>query len=280
MNKKFLKNVLTGVSVLCMLFGSLAFASCEKKESVNVGKEEQLENPLDTPDGFTVSADGEYTFNAVENANYYYLTIYRAEDATPDSDYLVLTKINSSSGKTSYGGNITTDIGFTDPGFYSVQVVAYPVTGSSYDHSYRAFATYGKEGTLETPKITPYKEETQTNSSGQQQLVRSGGIAYDNNYGDEAPLVIALDNKDALNGCLLRIEVFSDAAMTSSVMKEELPVTCKTADVITKTLIPKKEDVTYYVRVTALGDGKYLTPAATESATWEGTFYTLSKITY
>lgn len=278
---KVSKFFVSGILLAALIMGLASFCGCDGGSGgVNVGEEETLENPLSTPEDFTVSASGDYSFSAVENADYYYLTIYRADDATPQSDYLKLQKINSSSGQSSYSGNIQSDLGFTDPGFYSVQLVAYPVRGSDYDHSYRSLATYGKEGTIEAPVVTPYKEEEVSTPFGGTQLQKSGGIAYDNNYGDNAPLVIALDNKEKLEGGKLRVEVFSDQEMKNNVMTEDVVVSCTQDEVITKTLIAKDETSTFYVRLTALGDGTYTTPVQTESVQWSGTFYTLSKITY
>lgn len=279
MNNRFVKRFLAGLCAVCCFGTALTFAACGQTDNVNVGREEELENPLATPTNFSLTEDGSYSFDGVENANYYYLTIYRAEDATPDSDYLKLQKIANVSGKSTYSGNIVTDLSFTDPGYYSVQVVAYPVTGSDYDHSYRAFATYGKEGTIEQPQVQEYKEEIVQMPFGEQKNV-SGGIAYDNNYGDNAPIVIALSNKDALNGAKLKVEVFSDEALKNNVMTEELVISCTQKEVVTKTLIKKDETTKFYVRLTALGDGTYVTPAMTEPVLWSGTFYTLSKITY
>lgn len=277
--KHWLQTVVVGLLTVCFVGASLAAAGCTPGTSVNVGQEETLDNPIATPTNFSVAEDGSYSFDAVENANYYYLAIYRAEDATPDSDYLKLEKINAVSGKNSYSGNIVTDFSFTDPGYYSVQLVAYPVMGSAYDHSYRAFATYSKEGTIEAPAVEEYKEETVETPFGTQLSV-SGGIAYDNNYGDNAPLVIALKNKDALNGGKLKVEVFTDAALTNNVLTEEVVITCMQQEIITKTLIAKNESSTFFVRLTGIGDGIYVTPVKTEPVLWSGTFYTISKVTY
>ena len=278
---KISRMLVTGCLLASLVLGLAAFCGCDGGSGgVNVGKEEELENPLEAPGDFTVAENGDYSFDAVENADYYYLTIYRADDATPQSDYIKLQKIDTVSGQTSYSGNIAEDLGFTDPGFYSVQAVAYPVRGSSFDHSYRSLATYGKAGVIETPSVTPYKEEEVSTPFGGAQMQKSGGIAYDNNYGDNAPLVIALDNKEKLEGGKLRVEVFADESLTENIMTEEMAVSCTQADVITKTLISKDETSTFYVRLTALGDGTYITPAQTESVVWSGTFYTLSKITY
>lgn len=279
MKRKWM-TVLAVVLMVCLAASVAAFTACGGSSGVNVGEEQPLDDPLATPSDFTVSENGDYSFSAVENANYYYLTIYRADDATLTSDYLKMLKIDTVSGKTTYSGNIVDDLGFTDPGYYSIQLVAYPVRGSSSDHSYRALATYGKTGTIAKPVVTEKKEVVNQNPFGGTSTSITGGIAYDNNYGNSAPLVIALDNKEELEGGKLRVEVFSDEAMTKSVMSEDIVITCANDEVVTKTLISKDETSTFYMRLTGIGDGEYTTPAMTESVTWSGTIYTLSKITY
>ena len=109
---------------------------------------------LDTPSNFTLDADGNYSFDGVEGAEYY-LLYFCAPTATEDGDDFLYSSQNipAENGTGSYSGNVNDLIDYAY-GSYLVKVFAFPELGyANYSMSKAATAEYTVSGAMEAPQI-------------------------------------------------------------------------------------------------------------------------------
>ena len=109
--------------------------------------------PLDAVSGFTVDADGNYSFAGVENASFY-LIYFCDTTATEDGDdYLYASSPINETGAAQYTGNCNELFDFAY-GEYLVKAFAFPdMTDSTYQMSTAATANYTKTGAQDAPII-------------------------------------------------------------------------------------------------------------------------------
>ena len=104
------------------------------------------ENALATPTNFTVAEDGTYSFDAVENAQYYYIYIYTdsvSVEATAQSDKIM------ADGSAIYTGNLN-DLGTFAYHTWNIRVAAYPdYENTDYSASAEAKCDYKVSGAVE-----------------------------------------------------------------------------------------------------------------------------------
>ncbi len=96
-------------------------------------------------ENLTVDEDGNYSFDATENASYYYVYIYSdntTKDATAQSEKI------EEDGSETYSGSIS-DFAQLTYGDWKVAVVAYPDKDSDYKASPEAKFTYTRSGEVE-----------------------------------------------------------------------------------------------------------------------------------
>lgn len=109
------------------------------------------ENALAKPANFTVDENGNYSFDAVENAQYYYIFVYTDEnsmDASAQSEKIL------DDGSASYTGSLNDITSFTYES-WDIRVVAYPdFENSDYAASPAASCTYVVSGAVEYTELT------------------------------------------------------------------------------------------------------------------------------
>lgn len=111
---------------------------------------------LATPTNFAVDEMGNYSFDGVENAQYY-LLYFCAPDATEDGDSFLYTSgpINANGGQT-YKGACADELNYAY-GEYLVKVFAFPdLTDKAYEMSSAATATYTYKGNQSAPQLSYY----------------------------------------------------------------------------------------------------------------------------
>lgn len=129
------------------------------------------ENTLATP---TVSVkDGKYSFNSVENASYYVISVYETSGA--------LTPVGSTTiqenGSETYSGNMTdlkSEYSYQD---WYVRVVAYPAEDSTLEESNAGFTTYTVKGAVTNGTIT---SDYLWNVHSGELTITLGGFNYEN----------------------------------------------------------------------------------------------------
>lgn len=132
---------------------------------------------LDAPEGFSVDAGGNYTFNGVEGADYY-LLYFCAPTATEDGDDFLYSSENipAKAGTGAYSGNVNDLIDYAY-GTYLVKVFAFPELGDA-EHAMSSAATaeYTVSGAMEAPQIA-YFWNTFENTM-ELQLTNVGNYTY------------------------------------------------------------------------------------------------------
>ena len=91
------------------------------------GNQESAKTKLATPADFTLDADGSYSFDGVENADYY-LMYFCSTDATDDKDAFLFSSESipaTGNGEETYSGNVNDLISY-GYGEYLVKVFAFP----------------------------------------------------------------------------------------------------------------------------------------------------------
>lgn len=116
-------------------------------ESASSTTEEEVdENAISSPENFVVNEDGTYSFDAVENAQYYIVYVYDSESSV-DASY-TSEKIYDD-GSDSYSGTLS-DLGNFTYQTWSVRVVAYPdYDNTDYTASASSRASYVVTGAVE-----------------------------------------------------------------------------------------------------------------------------------
>ena len=102
-------------------------------------------NALLAPGNFTVNEDGSYSFDAVENAQYYYIYVYAngtTKDATAQSEKI------TEDGSGTYTGNLSDFANLTYQD-WTVRVVAYPDADGEKKPSPASSVTYTKAGEVD-----------------------------------------------------------------------------------------------------------------------------------
>jgi hypothetical protein len=119
--------------------------------SATEGEEQVDENALATPANFAVDEAGNYSFDGVENAQYYYIFVYTDEnsmDATAQSEKII------EDGSGTYTGNLNDFCNFTYE-TWNIRVVAYPdYENSDYSASPTARCDYVVSGAVEYQEPT------------------------------------------------------------------------------------------------------------------------------
>lgn len=128
-------------------------AAYAKVDKTGGSSEEVDENALAKPANFTISEDGTYSFEGVENAQYYYIYIYtdsNSMEASTKSDKIL------EDGSGIYTGNLN-DLGRFTYQTWNVRVVAYPdYENSDFTASPAATCDYVVSGAVEYQQPTVY----------------------------------------------------------------------------------------------------------------------------
>lgn len=124
-------------------------------EAAVVEDDDSDKTALSTPEDFTVSEDGSYSFSSVENASYYQLFIYEA-DAEDHETYISTSEQIEEDGSGTYSGSITESLTY-GYGDFEVTVVAYPdYSDTENKKSEEASAEFTNSGEVDEPQFAYY----------------------------------------------------------------------------------------------------------------------------
>ncbi len=176
------------------------------------------ENALPTPTNFVVNEDGSYSFDAVENAEYYYLYVYEDSVSVDASTSLKI----EDDGSASYSGNLS-ELGNFSYATWNIRVVAYPdYTEGTYSASAEAKCDYMVTGAVEYGEPTFCSMWTLT--SGELQIK-----VADMEYGMTAyptSIVLTLTNvADASDVITIELTDVSSSSVTGSTTQAQTDAT-------------------------------------------------------
>lgn len=127
-------------------------SDAESSEETSDEEEDENKTALASPEDFTISEDGTYSFSAVENADYYVVYLYDTA-LGDDASYSYMSDNIAEDGSDTYTGSI---IESASPayGVYRVEVVAYPsVTSSEYKKSEASTGDLTVSGEVAEPEL-------------------------------------------------------------------------------------------------------------------------------
>ena len=108
---------------------------------------------LATPADFKVDENGNFSFGAVENADYYLIYMCDSEAVNDEDDFIYSSDAIADSGAENYSGNLDDILNYAY-GEYLVKVLAFPsLDDSEYSSSSAAVATYSVTGSMDEPQI-------------------------------------------------------------------------------------------------------------------------------
>jgi len=217
------------------MMGDVASNMTQKDTSSDDSSEVSVdENALKAPANFVVNEDGSFSFDAVENAQYYYVYVYA--DASTKDQSGISSKIEEN-GSASYSGNVTEFYNFSY-GTWSIRAVAYPdYDNSDYKASPEAKAEYVVKGAVDVGN--PEINYMWTVASNKLTISISGMNLGNTMYPEEVK--VTLTNKaDSGNVVSMDVEDTSSGTMTATTTE------CKA-------------DATYDVKVDMTWDENYVT---------------------
>lgn len=131
------------------------FSSSDRSAQPGGSQQQDDTSKLAAPGGFTLAADGSYSFTGVEHADYY-LLYFCAPDATGDSDPFLFSSNSipaAGTGGESYSGSVD-DLVRYGYGEYLVKVFAFPnLNDSQHTMSTASTASYSYSGAQDAPVI-------------------------------------------------------------------------------------------------------------------------------
>lgn len=133
------------------IIGTL-LASGGSSDSVSQTSKDALPK-LDAPSDFTVDEAGNYSFGAVENADYYLIYMCDVSAISDEDDFIYSSDAISASGAESYSGNLNDVMNYAY-GEYLVKVLAFPsLDDTEHASSSAATASYSVTGAMADPQI-------------------------------------------------------------------------------------------------------------------------------
>ncbi len=138
-------------SVQSAMFSS---GAAPETSETTVTTEEENKVPLDAPANFTLDEDGNFSFDAVENAGYYLL--YECETgSTDDNDPSIdISSQIEEDGSATYSGNVKDYFSFAY-GEKLIKVYALPsYTDTEYDRSPAVMGEFRVEGEIAAPELS------------------------------------------------------------------------------------------------------------------------------
>ena len=142
--------------VVKQLFSNSEAQARDRLENSQTSTADSGKTPLESPANFTVDQDGNYSFDAVNGAEYY-LVYLCAPDAVSDTDTFLYTSDQiKDDGTETYSGNLSElmQYGYGD---YLVKCYAYPdLMDDNYKVSTASTAEYNVAGEQSAPEIMYY----------------------------------------------------------------------------------------------------------------------------
>lgn len=126
-----------------------------KKSGDGGQKEQEVESvpKLDAPANFVVDADGNFSFDAVENADHYLIYMCAPDAVKDEDDFIYSSDAIYDNGNADCSGNLN-DVMDYAYGEYLVKVLAFPaLDDAAHDFSPAATAAYTIIGTMDDPQI-------------------------------------------------------------------------------------------------------------------------------
>ncbi len=114
-------------------------------------EEDDAEDHLSSPANFVINSDGSFSFDEVESADYYVISLY--DNASESTDYMAISDTISGTGTGTVTGNLSDyfEFGLAD---LRVEVVAYPaLTDKEYRQSKASSCEYLNSGEVAEPEF-------------------------------------------------------------------------------------------------------------------------------
>lgn len=108
---------------------------------------------LEAPSDFELNENGDFSFGAVENADYYLIYMCDSEAVNDEDDFIYSSDAIADSGAESYSGNLNDILNYAY-GEYLVKVLAFPsLDDAEHTSSPAAVASYSVTGAMDDPQI-------------------------------------------------------------------------------------------------------------------------------
>ncbi len=206
-----MKNVVSTALNSSKLIAAAESAAAEKTSTVK-------ENALATPTNFVVNEDGSYSFDAVENAVYYYLYVYENSVTVDASTSLKI----EDDGSASYSGNLS-ELGNFSYATWNIRVVAYPdYEEGTYSASAEAKCDYVVTGAVEYGE--PSFSSMWTLTSGELQI-KVGDMEYGMTAFPTSIVLTLTNQADASDVVTIEIDDISDTEVTGSTTEVQADAT-------------------------------------------------------